>query len=209
MHNGLLDVFTTDSNGEQIPIEARTVPAQAADNGNQYYFVDIHPDYINDSSILSIANVIIHEVFHAEIFERLRQLGVIEIIYLPDGEFNINWLDPDYQIFNNFDDLDKEGVVVYANEFTNHTEWQHSLFNVLAYRQQLISDLQDFYATYDDSTFENSLPNQNTDISDVFNALSWLGLYRTSEYENLDGTEQADIEALNTNIKQNSNQNCQ
>jgi hypothetical protein len=189
--------------GTPVELPAYTTPSTVAD-GSKLFVIDIDPDFIEESSIILIATAILHEVVHAEIFQRLRELGIIEIHTTTEGDFNIEFLHPDYLTYNSMFDLAYNGLGIYMDEFDENPEWAHNLFNLLYYRNMLSTEVSDFHQSYDDSDFISLVESEGYSMSEIYEVLGWFGLNRTSEYESLTEEQRDFIRSITEFVKENS-----
>ena len=158
------------------------------------YVIEFDSTFINNTSTLDLANLIMHEVIHAELTERCLQLGLLQSI-APDGStvFSDNptfpLTDPEL-IF-------RELVYHYANFDSPTSEWNHDLFNVLNYREKLEQALLNIHPILNDPS-NDFLSNVIADtiaivskpntLQELMYYNSWVGLEGTTEYNTAIGS---------------------
>lgn len=174
--------------------------------------------FVQNSSLIEIALTLFHELIHAEIMERCIQLGIISSLNNnSNGEVGVNFSNGSIGTTNLPDLLFSMLVDNYSNysdpNNQSNPNWQHELFSILNYREQISTSLEQVHLLLNDpnNPFESNL-NSNVQIpltmEEYFELMSWLGLEGTMEYENLTNLE---ITKLNQAYNQTNiyyNENC-
>ncbi|MDT0295792.1 hypothetical protein ACFQ3R_07765 [Mesonia ostreae] len=203
--NDIIDESFGSLKNSNIQFEIGNIPAQLPPNldaytntnydennvlGNNDNTIKIrfNPAFIQNASTIEIALILIHESIHAELTNRAIKLGIIKSVN-PLG----------YTIFSNDIEYELQGIIfkqllVNYNAFppNSNSDWQHDLFNVLNYRDEMIENLLNIHPWLNDSQ-NDYLSNINNDLTgigtpftltELFGYLSWIGLEETQEYQN-------------------------
>ncbi len=188
---------------------ARTYPSING-TGKRFFNIVLDNDFVTNASTLEIAITLIHELFHAELAERCYQTGIISGA-LPNGTFiftsGIQTGQLNNQIFNQL----VQEYITYIPTNNNPYQFQHNLFNVLNYRNLIISDLTNINPLLDSTNNFQTIINNDPFIDsmqEVINNLSWLGLEETNDYNLLSPENIANIEHTNNRVNQFYNKNC-
>lgn len=187
---------------------ARTFPYINGVNRN--YKIVFDTDFIANATTIEIATAFIHEVYHAELYERLYKIGLINTA-APDGSITFN----DSPTTYHFNDEIFAQLVLHYTSFSPTSNfpsnYQHNLFNILGYRNNIILNLTELNILLDSSnSFQNIINNDPlmSNLHDVISNLSWYGLEATDEYLSLNPIDIANISHSNNKISQFYPQTC-
>lgn len=180
--------------------------------GDRFFKIKLNPNYVQNASLLEIAETLMHETVHAELLERCIQSGLIESLFIsPSGLQSVRFIN-DPITYNTPAIIFNQLVLRYRAADGGNTDWQHDLFNIFDYRDKISDDLGVIHTLIDDpgNQFENIIYNtpQINNLNDCFNALSWRGLENTADYQELSSSEQSIVLFTQDIVRANYNQNC-
>ena len=152
------------------------------------YEILLDPTAVASASNIEIALMLIHESIHAELQDRLVEMGII-----------IGFNNNGSPIFANSDisydeKIDLTAIMrgLYKSNASSNPQWLHNLFNTEGLRLEMAHNLLEIHPLINDSandfvTNVNGLNNvlyNNLTLQELMEFISWIGLEGTDEYNN-------------------------
>jgi len=158
--------------------------------GQSNYKIILDSSTMSGLSAIEIALTLIHETIHAELIERCYRLGLINSITYVSGQAQFSFNSNPTTFYNTHEAIYQELINQYFSSGITGT-WNHDLFNVLNYRDNMVQNLLQIHGYLNDSITNDFLTNVNSDpsiiggpytLNDLMEYMSWIGLENTSEY---------------------------
>ena len=137
-------------------------------NSNNGVTIEINGNYMEQATSIELARTLLHEACHAEIYGRIKKNGGLANMVSSE-------------------DLTDEMISLYNSLYCD--QYQHE-FIADNYRQYIIDGLELVHPCLDSESVLNLLRNSTQyTLIDLYEALSWIGLQKTSSWNNKTSAE--------------------
>ncbi|AKA34502.1 hypothetical protein [Flagellimonas lutaonensis] len=162
-------------------------------NGTTFRLYDIllDPEAVASASNIEIALMLIHESIHAELLDRLVEMGAITGFDSDGYPIFIS----NNVIYNSYIGLTALMINLYKNYAQSNPQWNHNSFNTTGLRDEMVQNLMSLHPLLNDSNNDflsnvngqNNLLYNNFTLQELMEFIGWIGLEETDEYKNTIG----------------------